>query len=108
MATVPVRPVVELLAATLIVTVPFPVPVAPAVTVSHDAEVAAVHAQPFDAAVHPHVAPALTVIEPVDAAGGSDADTADRAGAHGEELAKAFDNSLTVDPPGPTAHILAW
>ena len=168
MATVPVRSAVELLAATLTVTVSFPVPVAPAVTVSHEVEVDAVHVQPFEAvtptvlvspgvstvrlaglmayvhpaadcamyrlpaivsvplrpwvavlavaakrtaavpvagivdvivsqlafdvAVHPHVAPALTVIELVDAADPSDADTADRTGAHGAELAKGFDN----------------
>ena len=183
MTTVPVRSVVELLAATLIVTLPFPVPVAPAVTVSHEVEVDAVHAQPFgavtptvlvspgvstvrlaglmayvhpaadcaivtvcpaivsvplrpwvavlavaakptaavpvagivdvivsqlafDVAVHPHAAPALTVIEPVDAADPSDADMADRTGTHGAELAKGFDNVLTADPPGPIAHTL--
>jgi hypothetical protein len=59
-------------------------------------------------AVQPHVAPALTVIEPVDAAEPNDAVTADRMGAHGAELAKVFDSSLAADPPGPTADTLAW
>ena len=43
-------------------------------------------------AVQPHVAPALTVIEPVDAVDGSEADAADRPGAHGAELEKEFDS----------------
>ena len=59
-------------------------------------------------AVHPHAAPAVTVIEPVDAAEPSDTETADRTGAQGAELANMFDSSLAEDPPGPTADTLAW
>ena len=59
-------------------------------------------------AVHPHVAPALTVIEPVDDAEPSEADKADSSGAQGAELANVFDRLLAEDPPGPTAETLAW
>jgi hypothetical protein len=46
MVAVPVRAVVEVLAATSSETVPSPLPLAPLVTVSHDAVLVAVHAQP--------------------------------------------------------------
>ena len=46
MVAVPVRGVVMVLAATVRATVPLPLPLAPLVTVSHDAVLAAVHAQP--------------------------------------------------------------
>ena len=46
MVAVPVRDVVAVLAATARATVPLPLPLAPLVTVSHDAVLAAVHAQP--------------------------------------------------------------
>src|SRR3954465_12280702 len=48
MVAVPVRGVVAVLAATLIATVPLPLPLAPLVTVSHGAAVAAVQAQPAE------------------------------------------------------------
>ena len=46
MVAVPVRGVVTVLAATVRATVPLPLPLAPLVTVIHDAVLAAVHAQP--------------------------------------------------------------
>ena len=46
MVAVPARAVVAVLAATARATVPLPLPLAPLVTVSHDAVLAAVHAQP--------------------------------------------------------------
>ena len=45
----PLRDVVAVLAATLIATVPLPEPLAPLVTVSHDAVLDALHAQPAGA-----------------------------------------------------------
>jgi hypothetical protein len=54
--SVPVRPVVPVLAATLKPTVPDPDPDAPPVTVIHAALLTALHAQP---------APAVTVLLPV-------------------------------------------
>jgi hypothetical protein len=59
---VPVRGVVLGFAATLYDTVPAPVPLAPPVTVIHDAWLAAVHGQPVAAvtAIVPAVAEALT------------------------------------------------
>jgi hypothetical protein len=44
---VPVREVVAVLAATVIATVPLPLPLAPLVTVIQDVGLEAVHAQPF-------------------------------------------------------------
>ena len=58
-----VRPVVLVLAAALNATVPVPVPLAPDVTVSHDALLLAVHPQPLVAVI---------VTEPVPPAEGSD------------------------------------
>jgi hypothetical protein len=58
-----VRPVVLVLAAALNATVPVPVPLAPDVTVSHDALLLAVHPQPLVA---------VMVTEPVPPADGSD------------------------------------
>ena len=52
---VPVRPVVKVLAALVNVTVPAPVPLAPAVTVIQGALLTAVHAQPL---------PAVTLVLP--------------------------------------------
>src|SRR5947208_17173073 len=46
MVSVPVREVAAVLAPTLYVTVPLPVPLAPAVTLSHAVFVVAVHVQP--------------------------------------------------------------
>ncbi len=58
-----VRPVVPVLAAALYATAPEPVPLAPDVTVSHDALLLAVHPQPLVAVI---------VTEPVPPADGSD------------------------------------
>ena len=61
-------------------------------TVSHDAPLVAVHAQPVAT---------LTLTDPVDAAALSAADVADSADAHGPERANLFETALIVDPPGP-------
>jgi hypothetical protein len=61
---VPVWAVVVALAAALNATVPLPVPLAPEVTVSHDVLLLT--------AVQAHVAPAVTVTEPVPPAAPSD------------------------------------
>ena len=53
--SVPVRPVVDVFAADVKLTVPLPVPAAPAVTVIHAALLTAVHAHPV---------PAVTVVLP--------------------------------------------
>ncbi len=67
----PVRAAVEVFWATLYDTVPGPEPDAPAVTVSHAAPLAAVHAQPVAA---------LTLTLPLAAADPTDALTADSVG----------------------------
>ena len=92
--SVPVRADVAVFAAAEKLTVPFPLPDVPAVTVSHDAPLVAVHAQPVTT---------LTLTDPVDAAALSAADVADSVGAHGAERANVFDTALVVDPPGPMA-----
>jgi hypothetical protein len=94
MLSVPVREVVAVFALAEKLTVPLPLPEAPAVIVSHDAPLVAVHAQPTAA---------LTPTDPVDAAAPTDADDADRAGAQGADLANVFERALVVDPPGPIA-----
>ena len=90
--SVPVRAEVAVFAAAEKLTVPFPLPGVPAVTVSHDAALVAVHAQPVAT---------LTLTDPVDAAAPSAADVADSVGAHGAERANVFDTALVADPPGP-------
>ena len=90
--SVPVRADVVVFAAAEKLTVPFPLPGVPAVTVSHDAPLVAVHAQPVAT---------LTLTDPVDAAAPSAADVADSADAHGPERANLFETALIVDPPGP-------
>ena len=98
MVSVPLRPEVEVLAVAAKETVWLPVTGIAEVMVIQEAALAAVHW---------HVVPAVTVIEPVDAPEPSDAARVDSTGAHGAELAKGFDNSLVEDPPGPTARTLA-
>jgi hypothetical protein len=95
----PDRLVVAVFAAALKPTVPLPVPVAPAVMVSHDA---------FDTAVQPHVDPAVTLILPVPPPAATLADVVAIVGAQGAVYVNAFDRALTPDPPGPTAAIRAW
>jgi hypothetical protein len=96
--SVPLRPEVAVLAVAAKETVLVPVAGVADVIVIHEAELVAVHS---------HVIPAVTVIEPVDAPARSDAAELDSTGAQGAELAKAFDNALAEDPPGPTARTLA-
>jgi len=91
--SVPVREVVPVFAATLYVTVPLPVPLAPAVTVIQDALLVAVHAQPA-------VAVTVTVADPPLAAGL--ADVGDAEYAQGAVNANVLDWALGVLPPGPT------
>ena len=71
--SVPVRVLVEGFAVTLYVTVPLPLPVAPAVTVIHDALLAAVQVQPVAA---------VTVIVAVPLADDGLADVGAIVGAH--------------------------
>ena len=92
--SVPVRADVAVFAAAEKLTVPFPLPDVPAVTVSHDAPLVAVQAQPVAA---------LTLTDPVDAVALSAAEVADSVGAHGADRANVFDTPLVVDPPGPMA-----
>ena len=92
--SVPVRDAVDVFAVAEKFTVPLPLPDAPAVTVSHEAPLAAVHAHPVAA---------FTPTEPDDAAAASEADAADSVGAHGALRAKVFDTALVVEPPGPIA-----
>ena len=66
MATVPVRCVVAVLASTLTVTLPFPAPLAPPVTVIHEAELVAVHVQPVAAVTATLlVSPAASIVRVV-------------------------------------------
>lgn len=76
MVSVVDRVVVAMFAVALNVTVPSPLPMAPAVTVSQLAGLLAVHAHPV---------PALTFTEPFDAFEGSEALAADSVGAHATE-----------------------
>jgi hypothetical protein len=92
--SVPVRLVVPVLAATLKVTVPPPVPAAPAVTVIHTALLTAVHVQP---------AAALTVVLTVPPAAVNDWLVGEIAGAHGAVNEKVFERALAALPPAPTA-----
>jgi hypothetical protein len=91
---VPVRDDVAVFAVAEKLTVPLPLPEAPAVIVSHDAPLVAVHAQPVAA---------FTPTDPDDAAAASVADAADSVGAHGALRANVFDTALVVEPPGPIA-----
>ena len=94
MLSVPVRADVAVFALAEKLTVPLPLPAPPAVIVSHDAPLVAVHAQPVAA---------LTPTEPADTAALTDADDDDSVGAHDPERANVFDRALGVDPPGPMA-----
>jgi hypothetical protein len=93
-ATVPVRDVVPVFDATLSVTVPPPIPAAPAVTAIHDALLIAVH-------VHP--AAAVTVVLAVPPAADSDWLAGEMVGAQGAANEKVFERALAALPPGPTA-----
>jgi hypothetical protein len=94
MLSVAVRADVAVLGLAEKLTVPFPVPEAPAVIVSHDA--------PLDA-VHGHPSAALTPTDPVDAAAPNDAEDDVSVGAQDPDLANVFERALVVEPPGPMA-----
>ena len=96
--SVPLRDAVAALAAAANCTVFDPVLCEPDVT---DNQLA------LAAAVHSHVVPAVTVTLPVDAPAPIGRVAADKAGAHGAELAKLFEGSLVPRPPGPTAEMRA-
>jgi hypothetical protein len=75
-------------------TVPFPVPLVPALIVNHVAELLAVHAHPD---------PTVTPTDPLVAAAPIDLFAADSAGVHVGVKEKRFDSALMPIPPGPTA-----
>jgi hypothetical protein len=91
---VPVRWVVAVVAATVKPTDPVPVPLPPAVMVSHPALLVA---------DQPHPAPAVTPTLPLPPAAANDRDTGEIAGAHGAVKANVLDGTLGLVPPGPTA-----
>jgi hypothetical protein len=94
--TVPVLPVVALLAATVKVADPGPELEAPVLTVIHEALLTAVHRQP---------AATLTVVlaEPPPAA--IDCDVGEILGAQGRLNPKVLERPLALLPPGPTAEM---
>jgi hypothetical protein len=91
---VPVRGVVAVVAAAVKLTDPLPVPLAPALIVSHATLLVADHAHP---------APAVTPTVPLPPAAATDCDTGEIKGAHGGVNAKVLDGWLGLVPPGPTA-----
>jgi hypothetical protein len=91
---VPVRLVVAVLALAVNVTVPDPVPAAPALIVIQPALLTALQAQPV---------PALTVLLPLPPAAAMAWDVGEIVGAHGAVNANVFERALGVVPPGPTA-----
>src|SRR6187431_517823 len=93
MLSVPVRADVVGFALAAKLTVPLPLPAPPAVIVSHDALLVAVHAHPA----------ALTPTDPVDAAAPNAAEDEVSVGAQDPDLAKVFERALVVEPPGPMA-----
>ena len=95
---VPVRDAVPVLAATLKLTVPAPLPAAPVATVIQDALLTAVHGQP---------AAALTVVLAVPPAADTDWLMGEIVGAHVTLNEKLFERALEALPPGPTARTAA-
>jgi hypothetical protein len=91
---VPVRPVVEALDATEYVTVPLPVPLAPAVTVIQAMLLVAVQLQPLAA---------VTLAVAVPPAADSPCVSGAIVGLHCGENENVLDNALRLTPPGPTA-----
>ena len=91
---VPVRGVDAVVAAAVKLTDPLPVPLAPALMVSHATLLVA---------DHPHPAPAVTPTVPLPPAAATDCDTGEINGAHGGVNAKVLDGRLGLVPPGPTA-----
>lgn len=91
---VPVREDVPALAAAAIDTVPPPLPLAPAVTLSQLA---------LDIVVHVHPVPAVTLSLPVHAAAVSDQLSGLTAYVQGTANMNVFDAVLVPEPPGPTA-----
>jgi hypothetical protein len=92
--SVPVRAEVDEFAADENVTDPLLVPVAPAVTVIHEALLTAVHVQPV---------PAVTVVLPAPPAAAIDWLAGEIVGEQGTEKENVFDGRLVDDPPGPLA-----
>jgi hypothetical protein len=92
---VPERGDVDVLAATLNGTVPFPFPLV--------APVSVIQLGAFDVAVHAHPLATLTPTLPVAAPAPTDWLPAVNVGAHVGENEKPFDRALGVDPPGPIA-----
>jgi hypothetical protein len=96
--SVPVRVDVDALAPTLKLTVPFPLPDAPAVTVIQAALLTAVHAQPV---------PAVTVVLLVPPPEAAESVDGEIVGAQGAVNEKVLDGRLVPVPPGPMAEIRA-
>lgn len=92
--TVPVRELVPVLAATWSVTVPLPSPVAPALTLIHEALLVATQGQTA-------LAVTVTLAEPP--AAGSDTFVAEMVGGQDAVNPNVFERALGVTPPGPTA-----
>jgi hypothetical protein len=90
----PVRCDVVVFAATLYPMVPFPLPLAPLVTVSHQTLLAAVHVQPV---------PALIANVPLAPPAAADKVLGEIAYVQTAEKENPFDTPLGVAPPGPTA-----
>ncbi len=96
--SVPVRVDVDVFALMLKLTLPLPAPDAPAVTVSHDALLTAVQAQPV---------PAVTAVLPVPPPAAIDNVVGEIAGAHGAVNEKVFEGRLVPAPAGPIAEMRA-
>ena len=92
--SVPVRALAAVFAAALKVTEPFPLPVAPAVTVIHDALLEAVHAQPV---------PTMTEALPLPPAATTDKPVGETVATQGDVNANVLETMLVADPDGPIA-----
>lgn len=92
----PLRADVTVSAATLKPTVPFPVTLAPLVTVIHDAPLSA---------IHPHAA--VTPTEPLVDHGPTFWELADSDAVQVVVSSNVFERTLSDDPPGPTAETTA-
>jgi len=92
--TVPVREALPVLAPTLKVTDPLPVPLPPPLMLIHAALLTAVHAQPVAA---------VTLVLAGPPAADTDWPVGEMAGAHGRLNVKVFERTLGAAPPGPTA-----
>jgi hypothetical protein len=91
---IPLRGVLPEFAATLYVTVPLPVPAAPALIVIQETLLVAVHAQPV---------PAETAADPVKPVAATFDDAGETVGEQVTLNANVFERSLAALPPGPMA-----